>query len=578
MDNITLVIRGKEFTASKAKLSEYSDYFRAMFSGNYVENVQKQVTIDVLDPNIMGIILQYMRIGIIDLSEHSLATIKEIALTANFLQVTELIKQIEYTLDSQLSPSNWVETMAIAECATFPKLEHFAAAHGLLSFKRMKPEYIPTIQKLFWYLSHPYLDAETECEVFKFGHEWIMKNGGGGDALLLVLCCLDYKRLTFYDLQDMTGMLGNYANSLAEKVIECLREQSDEQDEFYTSYFTRRKSSICKKYTERVYREIVNLMKASIQRKFIHTPTIPMWIVKESKPEVIPHHLYTFTQEHAFEKWLEVAEKNLWGWSVIAWGLTKIILVCGEVGRGSGIFYKDIKVYDTLRQQWTQHGVELPPRRHAGLAVVEDELYIVGGVGGYRVVLDTAIVYDLNQRTYRKIAPLPDAIQNPAICAHGKVIYACGQKNIYRYEETGSSDRWTMVINTDLRASYMISFKGSIYCTQNYFSHLYRFKPGEDDKLEMVSQFSSPPAVLVHMRDRMMVFTRTMCGHADIMAVEEYDETHDFELKPKVLWLQTFSEVKINDVAGSALVVTSLPPIHVEISQTHKRYLERFSE
>lgn len=334
----------------------------------------------------MKIIVQYMEIGLIDLSEYMLPTIGDLAIAANFLQITELMKQIEYTLELQISASNWMEIMSIAELSSFTKLEQLSAAFGLFSFKLMKPEFVPTIHKLFWYLSHPYLDTGCEFDVFKFGLQWIMQTETGADALMIILGCLDLKRLILCHLFEIKSLMIDYENSLAAKVVNCLLELSIGSHDLIAPVITEKKTMICEMFTERVYTEVLNLTRESKSRKLKFVPTVPMWMLKETKPELVPHHLYTYSAS-GFEKWLEVAEKNLWGWSVVSWGPMKLVVVCGEHGRGTGIFMRDVKVYDILKKEWIQHGVQLPPRRHGGLAIIGDLLYIIGGVGGFRSVL-----------------------------------------------------------------------------------------------------------------------------------------------------------------------------------------------
>ncbi|CAG9789073.1 unnamed protein product [Diatraea saccharalis] len=576
MEEVSLHIDNHIFKVKKEILCEHSDYFRAMFSGNYVENDKRDIKIDVVDANSMKIIIQYMNNGLIDLSEYTLSVIADLSVAANYLQLPELIKQIEYCLDLQLSLSNWMQTMTIAESSSYTRLEQLSAAFGLLSFKEMRPEYVPSIKKLYWYLSHPFLDAPNELEVFKFGLQWVSNTETGADAVLLVLCCLDIQRLTTPDLKEIKILVADYTNSLASKVVDCIYELSVGDYELTTPVLIKQKPTLCEMFTERVYNEVFNLMKESRSRELRYIPSVPVWMVKNTKPEVIPHYMYTYTEEKGFEKWIEVAEKNLWGWSIVEWGPTRLVVVCGEHGKGTGVFMKDVKVYDTLRKEWTHHGVELPARRHGGVTVIGDEMYLVGGVGGFRVVLDTAVVYDLKQRTYRKIAKLPDTIQNPAICTHNTVVYAAGHKNIYRYDEFEQTDRWSMVIDTDFRTSCMVSFNNYIYCTQNYFSHFHRFRPNIDTKLEMITYFTNPPATICHLGTRLIVFTRTMCGQADNLAVEEYTGTNANE-RPRLLWSESNTVMKVNDVAGSCTLVLSLPPLHPEESQYHNRYLNIYA-
>ncbi|CAK1555665.1 unnamed protein product [Leptosia nina] len=523
-----------------------------MFSGNYVENQLEKIIVDTLDPDTMEIILKYMKIGLIDLSEYSLNTIGDIAVAASFLQVTELIKQIEYTLDLQLSVSNWIEIMSIAEQCAYNNLEKIAIMHGLLSFKDLKPNYIPTIHMLAWYLSHPFLDSESEADIFKFGYQWLLHHETGADALLVILGCLDLRRITILDIKEIQDFMKDFENSLAAKVIDCLEYLIDNKLEISCESLHNHKTAICETFTERVYNEIFNAIKSGIARKLTYTPIVPLWILKGSKPEFLPHYLYSFTPENKFQQWLEVAEKNLWGWSIVSWGPSKIVLVGGEHGRGTGLFMRDIKVYDTLRKEWIQHGVLLPHQRHSGCVVVGDDLYIIGGVGVFRVVRDTAIIYNLKERSFRKIAKFPDAMQNPATCLHNDAVYAAGHKNIYKYEDQGDGkDLWETV---------------------SYFSNLYRFRPGIDKKLELITYFSSPPSTLCNMRDNLLAFTRTL---SDVTSVEEFrGETNDE--KPKVIYSEA-DTIRVNEVSGSCVIISEAPPTDWKLSAYLKSYVQHYT-
>lgn len=329
-----------------------------------------------------------MEIGLIDLSEYQLAEIGCLAVTANFLQISELIKQVEYCLDLQLSTSTWIETMSIAENAAYTKLEQKSAAFGLLSFKTMMVDCIPSIDKLFWYLSHPYLDTSSELDVFKFGLQWVFCKETGADALLIILGCLDMRRLTVKDLKEIKNdlMTRGFVNSLAEKVAECLLKVYEDAQDLSELVIISKKENLCEIFTERVYVEVLNLVRESKRRKLVYTPIVPVWMLKDSKLDFAPHFMYTFSEETGFDRWLEVADKNLWGWTVVSWGAHKLVIVGGEHGRGTGIFMRDVKVYDSLSQEWICHGVQLPPRRHGGVTILGDTLFLIGGVGGFRFV------------------------------------------------------------------------------------------------------------------------------------------------------------------------------------------------
>ncbi|KAH9630776.1 hypothetical protein HF086_001004 [Spodoptera exigua] len=380
---ISLLIDDQVFKAKRDDLIQHSDFFRAMFTGDYVERERKQIFIEVVDAASMSIIMRYMNIGLIDLSEFDLPTIGDLAVAASFLQITELTKQIDYCLEQQLTLANWLEVKEIASNAALVKLEQSTVIYGLFSFHIMKTEYIQSLDKLYWYLAHPYLNIESEIQVFKFGLKWLQEHEMGADTLLVVLCCLDLKRITYAEVREIRDLIKDYTNSLAEKVVDCLYKLVSEYD-LSLDTIRQNKTELCQEFTEKVYTEVFNLVKESIERKLRFIPTVPMWSNKDKKPEVSQNYLFTYTEEAGFQRWMEVAERNLWGWNITAWSPTQIVVVCGEYGRGSGIFMRDVKVYDIYKKEWTQHGVELPLRRHAGVVVVNDSLFLLGGVGGFR--------------------------------------------------------------------------------------------------------------------------------------------------------------------------------------------------
>lgn len=336
----------------------------------------------------MSIILKYMREGSIDFAEYSLPIIGELAVAANFLQITELARQIEISLERQLSKFNWLQIMAIAERASLKGLEARVAAFGLYDFKLMQAEFIQTIDKLVWYLSHTHLNSESELQVFKFGLDWIMKKGKSSDALLIILGCLDIYRLKEEELRQIRILVSDFKHHLAERVVDCLYTIATDCRVISGSKMDQRKSMLCDKYTERVYIETLDLVNNSKKRQLKFRPCVAVWS-RDSEPDsswTKSHYLYSLHDMKHLDPWLEITDKFLWGWKFVVWGITKIVFLCGEYKRGTNSFYKGVKIYDALKKEWNHHRVDLPARRHGGVAIVDDSLYIIGGVGGYRSV------------------------------------------------------------------------------------------------------------------------------------------------------------------------------------------------
>lgn len=66
MDEISLLIRGEEFIVKKEILCEYSDYFKAMFSGNYIEKEKSQIVINV-GKSILLFYIKYQNFSLISI-------------------------------------------------------------------------------------------------------------------------------------------------------------------------------------------------------------------------------------------------------------------------------------------------------------------------------------------------------------------------------------------------------------------------------------------------------------------------------------------------------------------------------
>ncbi|XP_075983230.1 kelch-like protein 15 isoform X2 [Anticarsia gemmatalis] len=589
--DVMLLVEDKVFKTNKALLCEYSDYFRAMFSGNYIEKEKNKIRISVVSSGAMKIILEYMGRGFIDLKMYSMDELSELAESANFLQITELTKQIEYKLGYCLALNNWADTMTVAEKGSFPKLVEKVATYALYSFKEMKPEHIGSIQKLGWYLSHPYLRADTEIEVFEFGFEWVTLKQTGADSLLYILGCLDMDKINKWELNTMKRLMKRHENSLAEKIIDCLHY-------IVTTYkisareIKKNKTAICEMFTERVYKEVLDLVTHSIKRLLEYKPFVTLNFTSEDPyTPTNPHCVYSF-DGNGFNKWVEVAEKNLWGWIVVPWGLTKLVVASGEHGRGTGSFWRGVNIYDLITNEWDHQRVQLPIRRHCGAVILGNEIFLVGGVASgdcapsrlsftpylvpepsrsSRVTLNSASAYDLNLRGLRSLARFPDYVQSPSLCAHKGHVYCAGHKNIYRFYD-GDKEDWHLMVETNIRPANLVSFKGHIYCSQNYFNHFYRFRPDVDSKLELVTCFSTPPAAIISLGNKLVAFTNASGTQAEMITVEEYE----YGSMPKVVWTEKTDQYSINAVAGAGVVVNTAPPVKPDLSPYLRRHLASY--
>lgn len=60
-------------------------------------------------------------------------------------------------------------------------------------------------------------------------------------------------------------------------------------------------------------------------------------------------------------------------------------------------------------------------------------------------------------------------------------------------------DCWRKVAFAEMKMSCIRSFKDYIYCTQFYFTNLYRFRPDIEEKMEVITCFSNLPASVCNL-------------------------------------------------------------------------------
>ena len=68
----------------------------------------------------------------------------------------------------------------------------------------------------------------------------------------------------------------------------------------------------------------------------------------------------------------------------------------GELSLGTGKWIEDVWEFHTLKGLWHTVGRLPSPRRHHSMAVDQNDVYISGGFGRHRILLNTVVKFSVS--------------------------------------------------------------------------------------------------------------------------------------------------------------------------------------
>ncbi len=150
------------------------------------------------------------------------------------------------------------------------------------------------------------------------------------------------------------------------------------------------------------------------------------------------------------DTWKKIANMNTQGWNVNLAEIDGIIYVIG------GDPFRDrIESYDPLRNIWNVLTPMPSPRQHSNCCVVNDRIYVMGGITSWTDKTDKNEVYNPSTDSWQTVSPLPNQYENPIIASVDNSIYALCGDVLWMYNT--SSDIWGIKENCPVWISVMFS-------------------------------------------------------------------------------------------------------------------------
>ncbi|CAH1980390.1 unnamed protein product [Acanthoscelides obtectus] len=411
--DIELEIEGKSIICKKELLIANSDYFKAMFEGNFIEKNKSKVSIEGVNIEAMDIILTILwdEHDVVLEEGHTLAVVQ----AASMLQFEKIktfcIRRLMELLCPQNSIRIWIVTEQLGIKPLHLKAKFLALSEFMILKNTEESEgiYELTFQEVCNYLGHINLKTDNELSVFQTAMRWWYENSKQipdtvSNPLLKILHCISFSTMSAHELKEAMTYPDIKNDKEILEIMSCMEHMKTNKS---AEMFTENSHKVAKKLISCRSREVAKILCILVtpasetssndhevvyyddyKRKWFHEK------LGDNKDKAIV--LMYDAPSKKFKKFFNIDQykcKNLEGFKLQSYK-EFVFMYGGEFLIGRGKWNQNFWVYDTLRDRWERKTVMPHPRRHFQTCVVGSKVFIAGGTGTFRVTQDSLFWYD----------------------------------------------------------------------------------------------------------------------------------------------------------------------------------------
>lgn len=213
-------------------------------------------------------------------------------------------------------------------------------------------------------------------------------------------------------------------------------------------------------------------------------------------------------------------------------------IVNGCIYAVSGDTHGLIESYDLNEKKWTLAATMSTPRIGLGVAIINDELYTVGGVYENRD-LSSVNRYNLVEKKWFSIAPMNSERSHCGVLPFAGQLYAIGGSTIFSNHLSSSErydpklNQWTMINQMNKKRSYLglATLNGHLYAVGgnngSQLSSVEKYNPTEDKWTIIAPMNSKRDGLGVATLNGKLYAVGGYNGYSDLSSVERYDPKKD---------------------------------------------------
>ncbi|CAG0916317.1 unnamed protein product [Notodromas monacha] len=446
--DVKLNVDGDNFPAHKVILASFSPYFKAMFNTPMAEAEQDVVHLRGVEAQMIGLLIDFAYTSEIIITQ---ANVQSLLSAANLLEFSSVRDACCQFMEKHIDAHNCIGIHCFAEAHACEPLQQKAKEFILKNFMTVyvNEEFLKLSQsKLIECLRDEDLIADKEETVFDAAERWLNHDMElRKDEFHLVLENVRLALLSPYFLHDRVEK-----SPIVQASPQCLAFV--EEAKLFHLLPGRRpeiKSVRCKPRNNSTVTQVAVAVggedaKVVLRSVECFCPTRKVWKTLACLPYAISKH------------------------GLVVSGENVMYLAGGEFPDGSAS--RAVWRYDPVFDQWQEMAQMLEPRSELGLAMVDGQIYAVGGWEGCQR-LKTVEQYNPASNTWKLVAPLKLAVTSPAVVAHAGHLYVTGGailedgdgiELVQRYDPL--TDKWVEL------APMLIPRSGSAACVLGGFIYI----------------------------------------------------------------------------------------------------------
>lgn len=404
--DVVLCSDGNEIPCHRNVLVSSSPYFHAMFCTNFRERQQARVDMQGVPYDVLNNIVDYIYTGAISITMESVLPLMQAAAMLHYGRIFEACSTF---LQAHLRPDNCLSMIRLSEILHCTSLQQKAREMALKCFSDVvaSEDFCDlSLKELVGYLEDDQLCAEEE-QVFENLLAWIHHDPFARQGAI-------------HDLFQQVRLRHIHPSYLFQFIANDPLVQS---------------SSLCTEIIESVRRLLFSVGS--------HCPgeLLPLWTAPRRQTckealvivggrknnERTSREALLFDEQTECWQWLAKLPVRLYRASYVC--MHSILYVLGGLTMtpgGSGV--PTATVYSLslkINQWWVAEPMLVPRFGHQSISYFQF-IFVLGGITADRQIFSAVERYNTMFNLWESMAPMPEAVQNPAVAAHNQRIYVCG--------------------------------------------------------------------------------------------------------------------------------------------------------
>lgn len=176
LSDVTLLVQGREFPCHRAVLALCSQYFHAMFTGNFQESISAHVEIKEVEADVMETLINFCYTGHLTINQNNVEGLIRISNQLNFSAVRKVC--IRY-LQQQMDATNCLGIWEFGETHGCPEVTAKAWSFLQENFEAVCQEeefLLLPLERLLQYMGDPLLQVREDQSRAKAVLHWVRRD------------------------------------------------------------------------------------------------------------------------------------------------------------------------------------------------------------------------------------------------------------------------------------------------------------------------------------------------------------------------------------------------------------------